>query len=283
MIITDSANKSSKRKIVSVVTAEGELEVIKILLSYNFDVHSTQDIPVTIDAYKTTPDAVIIDSTIDNDWEEKVKTFQKIDAFSHIPVVVLNSKVIPIKEIFSQPEKDFFIVQRENSEAILQAVIAATKYSAMLNNALVKTNELNRILSTNYLVLDTKNECLESIQTHLESIDTIVPSEVRKEINVIKDLIAKNLKEGDHYQLFKAHFEEVHPLFFRKLLAKNANLSNNDLKLATFLKMGFNNSEISFFMGISMAGTKKALQRLRRRLGLNPDESLRKFINTIEH
>ena len=107
-------------------------------------------------------------------------------------------------------------------------------------------------------------------------------SEKTKELHNLSNDISNQLKQGYHHDLFKAHFEEVHPLFYKRLLHVNKNLTNNDLKLASFVKMGFNNSEISFFLGISMAGVKKAIQRIKLKLNLIPKASLRQFIFSID-
>ncbi|MEP4094530.1 MAG: hypothetical protein ABJM00_18330, partial [Reichenbachiella sp.] len=80
-------------------------------------------------------------------------------------------------------------------------------------------------------------------------------------------------------ELFKVHFEEVHPLFFESLLAVNKSLTTNNLKLAAFLKMGFNNNEIAYLSHVTLSTVKKSIQRLKTKLRLAPDKSLRNFIN----
>ncbi|MBQ4820916.1 hypothetical protein [Aquimarina sp. MMG016] len=283
MINIDTESTSDYNEaIISVVTTDKELEFMELLKERNVKVHLMDAIPTDIESWEVSPDTIILDNKIDKDWESKLDSIRKISAYKDIPVIVLNNDEVQIEDVFSNWNKEFLFVQRENSKSILRAVMATVKYWKRLNSVLLKTNQLNRILSTNYLILDAKNECLEKVQQQLNQLHTIITPEIKKELLKIDDLIADNLKKGDHYQLFKAHFEEVHPLFYKKLLAINEDLSNNDLKLAAFLKMNFNNSEISFFMGISIAGVKKAIQRLRVKLGLQPQESLRQFIFTIE-
>jgi len=195
---------------------------------------------------------------------------------------VLQDNEVSVEDVLAIQEKEFLLQDRKDTIAITKAIFATVKYWKKLNEALIKNNQLNRILSTNYLSLDAKTECLEKSKNQLEAIYPIADTEVKKELVKINYGITQNLKIGDHHELFKAHFEEVHPKFYKKLLFKEPSLSNNALKLAALLKMGFNNTEISFFMGISIAGVKKAIQRLRIKLKLSPKELLRRYLFMME-
>lgn len=283
MINIDTPYKNSyEGAIVSVITTDKQLEFIELLARQHIKIHLMDTIPNNIESWEASPDTIILDSAITSEWEKQVDVLRQISAYKDIPVIVLNKDEVQIEDIFSTYDREYLYVHRENLKSILRTTLATITYWKKLNNAMAKTNQLNRILSTNYLVLEAKNECLEKVQQQLNQANYLVTSDIKKELIKIHEMIADTLKKGDHYQLFKAHFEEVHPSFYRKLLAINKDLSNNDLKLAAFLKMNFNNSEISFFMGISIAGVKKAIQRLRIKLGLGPEELLRQFIFTIE-
>ncbi|MDY8138022.1 hypothetical protein [Aquimarina sp. 2201CG5-10] len=283
MINIDTPYKNSyEDAMVSVITIDKELEFLELLASQNIKIHLMDTVPNDIESWGVSPDTIILDSTINNEWEKQLDVLGEINMYKDIPLIVLNKDEVEIEDIFSTWDKEYLYVHRDNSKSIIRATLATITYWKKLNNALVKTNQLNRILSTNYLVLDAKNECLEKVQQQLDQVSDLVTSDIKKELIKVDEVITDNLKKGNHYQLFKAHFEEVHPLFYKKLLAMNKDLSNNDLKLAAFIKMNFNNAEISFFMGISIAGVKKAIQRLRKKLGLQPAASLRQFIYTIE-
>ena len=268
--------------IISVITKDATQEFIQLLQRYNAKVNIMDAIPKKIESWGATPDTIVIDSISYNNWEQQINKLKEENTYKEIPVIVLDEKEVSIEDVLSIQDKDFLLLHRNESIAITRAIFGTVKYWRKLNNALIKTNQLNRILSTNYLSLDAKTECLEKSKNQIEVIYPIANTEVKEELIKVNDNIIQNLKNGNHYELFKAHFEEVHPLFYKKLLAINKNLSNNDLKLAALLKMGFNNTEISFFMGISMAGVKKAIQRLRKKLGLRPEEFIRPFIFTIE-
>ncbi|NRA11511.1 MAG: hypothetical protein HRT57_06125 [Crocinitomicaceae bacterium] len=86
------------------------------------------------------------------------------------------------------------------------------------------------------------------------------------------------LKLNSIMTFMKVHFEEIHPDFYRCLNELNSSLTHKDLRLAAFLKMRLTNKEIALLLSISLAGAKKAIQRLRKKLFLKKDDNLRKII-----
>lgn len=271
-----------ERTVITVITGDSTQEFIQLLQQYNITVNVRNVIPETIESWGATPDTIVIDSISYNQWEQQINKIKEESIYKEIPVIVLSEKEVRLEDVLSLKDKEFLLLHRNDTISIIRAIFGTVKYWRKLNESLIKTNQLNRILSTNYLSLDAKTECLEKSKNQIEAIYPISNSEVKSELIKINNNIIQNLKNGNHYELFKAHFEEVHPQFYKKLLFKESSLSNNDLKLAALLKMGFNNTEISFFMGISISGVKKAIQRLRKKLGLDPASSLRQFIYTIE-
>lgn len=276
------ADSNLERTIITVITGDSTLEFIQLLQQYKTMVNVMDVIPKTIESWGATPDTIVIDSISYSNWEQQINKIKEESIYKEIPVIVLNEKEVNIEDILSVKDKEFLLLHRNDTISIIRAIFGTVKYWRKLNEALIKTNQLNRILSTNYLSLDAKTECLEKSKNQLEATYTLANTEVKSELIKVNNSITQNLKNGNHYELFKAHFEEVHPQFYKKLLLKESSLSNNDLKLAALLKMGFNNTEISFFMGISISGVKKAIQRLRKKLRLDPASSLRQFIYTIE-
>ena len=276
------AVKDFEQTIVTVITEDAEQEFIQLLRQCKTTVNVMDTIPQKIESWGAAPDTIVVDSISYSNWEPQINKIKEESIYKEIPVIVLNEKEVSIADVLAIQDKEFLLLDRNDAIGITRAIFATVKYWRKLNEALIKTNQLSRILSTNYLSLDAKTECLEKSKSQIEAIYPIADTEVKKELVKINSGITQNLKIGDHHELFKAHFEEVHPKFYKKLLFKEPSLSNNDLKLAALLKMGFNNTEISFFMGISIAGVKKAIQRLRIKLKLNPQESLRKYLFTVE-
>lgn len=116
---------------------------------------------------------------------------------------------------------------------------------------------------------------LDEIATELKAMRKQPTSEA------VNDLIRK-LKSrkdmGKTWDAFMYHFENVHPEFFTKLKVRFTDLTNHDLKLCAYVKIGMGNKEIASIMGIGQNSLKSSLYRLKKKLGLGAEDKLRDFL-----
>jgi len=80
---------------------------------------------------------------------------------------------------------------------------------------------------------------------------------------------------------FEIQMDELHQEFFRKLKEKFPDLSNNDLRLCAYLKIGLNSKEIAELLNIQPSSFYISRSRLRKKLNLKPEENLYTFLNEI--
>lgn len=120
------------------------------------------------------------------------------------------------------------------------------------------------------------SEMIESIREVLDSENDTAT--LKKNIrNIIKaGSISKNEWQSFEKNLFKGHEE-----FVSRLTLKYPELTPKDIKLCIYLKMNLSSKEIAPLMNISFRGVELHRYRLRKKLGLSPDESLYKFMLAI--
>ncbi len=116
--------------------------------------------------------------------------------------------------------------------------------------------------------LDEITDELKKIQKQ-PSTDAI--GDVIRKLNSRKDM-------GKTWDAFMYHFENVHPEFFTKLKVRFTDLTNHDLKLCAYVKIGMGNKEIASIMAIGQNSLKSSLYRLKKKLGLGADDKLRDFL-----
>ena len=75
--------------------------------------------------------------------------------------------------------------------------------------------------------------------------------------------------------------DELHQDFFKKLKDKFPGLSNNDLRLCAYLKIGLNSKEIADILNIQPSSAYISRSRLRKKLNLGVDEDLHDFLIKI--
>lgn len=83
------------------------------------------------------------------------------------------------------------------------------------------------------------------------------------------------------WELFKNYFERGNPGFLIRLRSGFPKLSSAEERLLLLLKLNFSSHEVASTLGISKEGVKKGRQRLRKRLGLRPEDDLEQFIHHI--
>ena len=268
---------------ISIISKLELQNLIKVLVENDFKVDMYEEMPKQLETWYASPDLIIIDADGVESWQEEFEKLNSTLQFKHVTVILISdtkcnydyARKIIEKGIFSYLSKDV-------DQAFLLLAMSACKTSRHKKELLDDNQSLNRQLSSNYLVNDAKNKFLS---IHKEKIDQLINkpvASIKKQLQKISDELEKHNKNEYQYQLFKVHFEEVHPLFFKKLHALNQELTENNLKLLAFLKMGFNNTEIAFLMNVSLSSIKKHIQRLKQKLKIDAEDSLREFVFSIE-
>ena len=94
----------------------------------------------------------------------------------------------------------------------------------------------------------------------------------------IMNKINAAVKSKDEWKVFETNFNEVHEDFFKDILSEYPKLSGKDLKLCSYLKMNLSSKEIAPLMGISVRGVEVHRYRLRKKMALESDVNLTKFL-----
>jgi len=78
---------------------------------------------------------------------------------------------------------------------------------------------------------------------------------------------------------FKMHFEEVHQGFFKQLLEQYPDLNTNELRFCAYLRLNLDAKEIARILNITVNAIEKRRYRLRKKLNLNPEDSIFEFLS----
>lgn len=101
------------------------------------------------------------------------------------------------------------------------------------------------------------------------------------EINLeLSKLIAQFQKQSKPWENFKAYFEGIHESFFSSLSSSH-NLTSNDLKLSALSVLGFSSKQMANIMGIKPSSVDISRHRLRKKLELEPEQSLTDYLRSF--
>lgn len=86
--------------------------------------------------------------------------------------------------------------------------------------------------------------------------------------------IDENISSHDDWTIFETNFERAHELFLKKLKDAYPDLTNKDLRLCAYLRMNLSSKEIAPLLGISVRGVENHRYRLRKKMGMEHDDTL---------
>ena len=168
----------------------------------------------------------------------------------------------------------------ENRELQKSLEQEAIIYSMNLKNYEDDIQKKDREISSSTLLLTNKNEVLKQLSeiTTRYSDDGKVPREFVREVNAV---IGDSLKNDDEWSRFRLHFDAVHPDFFNKLKEASPELTENDLRLCAYIRIGMRAKQIAEMLSISSDSVNSNRYRLRKKLNLSRGDSLDDFVRKI--
>ncbi len=150
---------------------------------------------------------------------------------------------------------------------------------ARRDNRLEIEKEQRRLLALT-LAMEEKNNTFQSI------LDEI--ARMRKEgtidssgAAIVQNIVKMHLAGAEERDSFRRMFVTVNPEFVRRLQERCPDLSESYVKLATYIYIGLDNSQIARLLVIRPESVKQARWRLRKQLGLGKDESLDDTIRSL--
>ena len=131
-------------------------------------------------------------------------------------------------------------------------------------------------LTTHALHLAKKNEVLENVKLKAKALKTTEGG--GREYQQLIQTINFDQQDDKNWENFTQYFEQVHTDFSRTVRERYPEVTKNELRLMALLKMNMSTKEIANILNISIAGVKKARNRLRKKLEITPEESLEELV-----
>ncbi len=137
----------------------------------------------------------------------------------------------------------------------------------------------NRGMASKALEMLRINETIESIIEKLDEIRKV--NHTDDQLTVTMRSIISELEfrlKSNSWEEFEKIFNNIHSEFYQKLLEICPDISPSEIKIAALLKLNLSTKEIAAIAFKSEAGIKSTRFRLRKKLGLNSDDSLIPFL-----
>ena len=135
-------------------------------------------------------------------------------------------------------------------------------------------------LASQTLHLVQKSKFISELKDNLEKVKNS-PEKFKVEFKRIVMLLKKQSAADKDWEVFKSYFSEVHQDFDEKLKSLNTKITDKELRLASYVKMGLNNTEIADILNVLPSSIHTSKYRLKQKLDIEKDLDFDGFIKSL--
>ena len=135
-------------------------------------------------------------------------------------------------------------------------------------------------LASQTLHLVQKSTFIQELKENLEKIKKS-PELFKVEFRRLVMLLKKESAEDKDWEVFKSYFSEVHNNFDKKIKSIANDITEKEMRLASFLRMNLSTKEIASMLNVLPDSVLKSKYRLKKKLALSKEEDLTQFLNTL--
>lgn len=149
-----------------------------------------------------------------------------------------------------------------------------------LKNEQLKTEmgQKNKELTTFSLRVAQNNQFLENVDELITQVNTSSKEEIENNLRELKNEIKTSKRRDKDWSEFQRQFEGIHTLFIENLTTKHPELTANEIRICTLLKLNLPSKDICSVLGISTNTLKSSRYRIHKKIGLETGEKLAEFI-----
>ena len=159
----------------------------------------------------------------------------------------------------------------------------------LLKNELQKVNEDNAKLEREIdfkrkeqmdiaLNIINKNRFLEKLKSKIKKVID-KPEAEKEELIRLKRLIVDNLSLDKDRERFNIYVNELNRDFYFRLLSRYPNLTENEQRLCSLVRLNLRSKEMASILNISTKSVEVNRHRLRKKMHLKREENLTELIN----
>ncbi len=232
------------------------------------------------------PDLILMDWDMPvMDGIQATRHLANDDQTAQIPVIVSTGRMTTSEDLelaLASGAMDYIRKPIDFVElhARISAALRMKEQQEAIHNLLRNEIELkNRQLSTTSMLIVEKNNLMKEYYDQLAWLQKLCKgdeADFDKQVKNLRKRIINHIEVDDSWQTFKIHFDQVNPVFFDKLAGFD--LSQKDLKLCAYIKMGMDNKQISQLLNITHGSMRTAIYRMKKKMGLAEEVNLREYV-----
>ena len=257
--------------------------MVSILDEHGYSVSYAQSGAAAIEmCRKVVFDLVLLDVMMPGlDGFEVCGLIKALPAYEQVPVIFLTARTDQDSTLkgFEAGGVDY-VTKPFNEKELLMRIRTHLDLKHTRDALERELNFKKKLMTENALYISRRTGLGNSIIEDLNLINRKTGNEFRE---IIFPAISKlrNLIQGQEWKEFELRFEEEHEAFCSTLKQLHPELSPNELKLCTLLRLSMSSKEISEITGQSVRALETARSRMRSKLGLERSDNLVQYLHDI--
>ena len=126
-----------------------------------------------------------------------------------------------------------------------------------------------------------RNEFSQELVDRLFDIEKLPPEQMKSKIRELRMHTTGQLQVSEDLETLQKNINEIGHEFYQNLDKKIGSLSANDKQLCGMIRLNMSNKEVATIRNISVKSAKMSRYRLRKKLGLTPEEDIVAFLREI--
>lgn len=185
----------------------------------------------------------------------------------------------------------FKLKSKEKDNELDELISNYQSQEKLLKNELVKANEDNAKLEREIdfkqkeqmniaLNIINKNKLLEKLKTRIDKISGKQKID-KDDLIKLKKLIIENLSLDKDRERLNNYINELNRDFYFRLTSRFPNLSKNEQRLCSLIRLNLSSKEIASILNISTKSVEVNRYRLRKKMHLKRKDNLAELINRL--
>lgn len=175
-------------------------------------------------------------------------------------------------------------------KAVLEKKLRQSEYEQMAANlqneklqnehSQIRIDSQERELTSKALLVMNKNNMLTDLLGQIQEFSA-EGTIGKPQAKVLEKKIREQFSSSSDWDDFTLHFEQMSPDFFRKLKENFPSLTDKDLKLCAYFKLGFSSKQIAQMLSVLPESINTTRYRMRRKMQLSPSETIEDVLRKL--
>lgn len=208
--------------------------------------------------------------TLEEERSLKTQIYLMISIAIILFIIIISLFIFRLSKINKEKlisEKNELLVVAENQTTLLNLEKEKEQKNILEKEINLKNNRIKQLVNN----INNKNEILEEFSKEY----------IFQENNNLKKRFKKLIDSEEERNYFNQEIKQVDANFYLTLRERYSNLTANDLKLCSMLKMGLSSKEMATLLSISSSSVDVARSRLRKKIGISKEVNITSYLSNI--